>query len=222
MNFLFGKYEKKNVASHSFLLRRKSIDSEVFDYVFNEKYHRPYKQLGERPIILDLGTNIGLSIIDFKILAPDSIIYGFEMDNDNYKLACKNTMGLTDVFIFNKAVWFEGTTFTYTKNGNFDAYKLGVDNSVRGREVTVSTISIDQIIRDNKLTYIDYVKMDIEGAELEVFEASVNWLKIVKEIKIEVHYPDEKFDFFFRKLKEFGFTVLKDTHHWSTIIAHRE
>lgn len=221
---LFSKYEKRNVGGNVILLRKKTVDHEVFDYVFNEKYHRPFKPLNSnKPIILDLGANIGLTAIDFKVTYPDAIVYSYEMDKENYELAIQNCIKLENVHIFNRAIWFKNMTLNYNKNSQKDAYKLdAVANAGEKNQIEVETISIDSIVKEYEINKIEFVKMDIEGAELEIFQNKIDWLNITNQLKIEIHYGDNEFNFIQSRLQEYGFRTIKDTHHWSTIIAFKE
>ena len=224
MNLKFwSKYVNKNVGGQNIFLRKNSVDHEVFEYVFIEKYHHAFQEIViAKPVILDLGTNIGLTVIDFKNIYPGAIIYGYEMDIANFELAKKNCKKLTDVYLFNNAVWFEESILKYDKGVNVDAYKIDTNIKNEQNTVEVKTISIDKIIQDHKLESIDYIKMDIEGAEYNIFQNGLEWLKRTKQIKIEVHFGEEIYNFIQDKLQQYGFKTLKDTHHWSTIIGYRD
>jgi FkbM family methyltransferase len=224
MNLKFwSKYLNKSVDGKKIFLRRNSIDHEVFEYVFVEKYHRPFKEITtSKPVILDLGTNIGLTVIDFKNICPGAIIYGYEMDIENFELAKKNCKNLADVYLFNNAVWFEESILKYDKSVNVDAYKIDTNIKNEQNTIEVKTISIDNIIEEHKLKSIDYIKMDIEGAEYNIFQNGLEWLKRTKQLKIEVHFGEDIFKFIDEKLKQYGFKTMKDTHHWSTIIGYRD
>ncbi|HQQ96780.1 MAG TPA: FkbM family methyltransferase [Cyclobacteriaceae bacterium] len=199
------------------------MDFEVYDYVFSEKYHRPYKFLGESPVILDLGVNIGLTIVDLKTEYPDSVIYGYEMDLENYKLALKNTKNLNKVSVSNCAVWGSSGKVSYSKSGNHDAYHLDAVNPLQGNcVVAVEAISINDIVKKNNLNIIDYIKMDVEGAEQNILEANTEWLEITKQIKIEVHFDREVMLMFKSLLDQHGFKTIIDSHHWSTLIGYRD
>lgn len=210
------------VKNHKITLRKNGIDTDVFDYVFNRLYHRPSRPIRAGfPTILDLGVNIGLSIVDFKTLYPSSTVIGFELDRDNYDLALINCKAFEGVTIINKAIWFENKPMKYDKKYNSDAYHIS-DEKETENSISVETITISQIIQDFRLESIDYVKMDIEGAEKQIFEHDLSWLKQVKEIKIEIHNGDEVFNFIKTQLERNGFNTQKDTGHWSTIIGYKE
>lgn len=218
----FNRYLKKRAGDRTMLLRKYSIDAEVFDYVFVEKYHRPDRTIASAsPVILDLGVNIGLSAVDLKQAYPQATVYGYELDRDNFRLAEKNCRGLRGVHLYNKAVWKDSRGIKYKKSGQADAYK--VDSGVSGQEmVEAPSISMGDIISEHGLSKVDYVKMDIEGAEYEVFQNDLGWLDITEQIKIEVHYDADMFRFFEDKLREKGFEAVKDTHHWTTLIGYKK
>ena len=215
-----GKYIEKEFAGHAIYLRKNNVDVQVYEYVFNAQYHRPYIPLKEsKPVILDLGVNIGLSVIDFKELYPSAIIYGYELNSENAALALKNTTGFENVFIQNLGVWYSETEVAISGDDP-DAYKI---NENTGQAQTlVKTTTLQQIIKDHHLTVIDYVKMDIEGAEHEIFQYDLDWLDITRQIKIEIHDGPAILEFIWEKLANRGFAVVKDVNHWSTIIGYKE
>jgi FkbM family methyltransferase len=169
---------------------------------------------------LDLGSNIGLTVIDFKMLYPESKIYAYELDSENFRLPLLNCKHLSGCYIHNQAIWSEPTEIKYNKSVNNDAYKIETNITQHENTITVQAVTIQQIIERYQLKAIDYVKLDIEGAEYEVFQKNLDWLDITRQIKI--HYGPEFFNFFLQKLEEHGFKTLKDTHHLPTLIDHKD
>jgi FkbM family methyltransferase len=215
-----SKYYMKEYEGRDIWLRNNNIDNQVYDYVFSDKYHRPDRPLiSNPPVILDLGVNIGLTIVDFKNLYPAAIIYGYELDKDNAAMAWKNTAGLHDVFIFNQGVWH---TKQLVSIAGSDPDALKIDEPKSNGHNLVSTLTMNDIVAEHKLHHIDYIKMDIEGAEYEVFQKDLQWLDITDQIKVEIHNGREPFDFIRAKLDQAGFITAKDTHHWSTIIGYKK
>jgi hypothetical protein len=56
-------------------------------------------------------------------------------------------------------------------------------NTERGKisQITeVLTITLDEYIKNKNLTRIDFIKMDVEGAEKSILEGSVNLLRVVR------------------------------------------
>ena len=118
-------------------------------------------------------------------------------------------------------MWFEDGEMHYNKSGNNDAYKLEFSKNKTINDIKADTISINSILSTHKLNYIDYVKMDVEGAEYDIFQRNTEWLKSVQQLKIEVHHGEDVFNFIQNILIANGFETVKDTHHWSTIIAYK-
>jgi hypothetical protein len=61
------------------------------------------------------------------------------------------------------------------------------DIEVGARGDSVPTVSIDGIMRDSGFNHADIVKIDIEGAECDVFANDPTWLDRVSILTIELH-----------------------------------
>ncbi|RZK12490.1 MAG: FkbM family methyltransferase [Flavobacterium sp.] len=194
------------------------IDRNVLDYVFFKQYHQGQINdiLTSTPIILDLGSNIGLTVADFKIKYPGSKVYGYEMDKGNFVLARKNCEKFNQVQLFNKAVWKNTGKIRYGNDNTPDAYSV-TEHSPTGIEVECITIS--DILEENNLAYVDILKMDIEGAELDIiYSHDVSWLARIKSFNIEFHNQTEvemnrHIDFF----NSHGFFTQRGLHHWNSL-----
>lgn len=207
------------------------VDITVINYVFKDLNHRPFLKLRNNgPVILDLGSNIGCTILDFKKEYPTSRVIGCEMDWDNYNLAVKNCSRCTNVEIINNALWYEDGTVNYYKGNNSysnpDSYSITrnvvTSNSKSVSLVSVGSVSVNSLVKIFSIEKIDYVKMDIEGAELEVIQNNNEWLRLVKQIKIEYHRGEKDAEKINEILISNGFTSFKADDHPSTIIAFRD
>jgi FkbM family methyltransferase len=95
------------------------------------------------------------------------LIFGFEPDNDNFKTSSKNvpTYYKDKVSLYNIGSWSGSRTLRFNKEASLIS---GVDpNGV----IKISVDSIDNVVLDNPVSYI---KMDVEGAELESLKGAVN------------------------------------------------
>jgi hypothetical protein len=65
--------------------------------------------------------------------------------------------------------------------------------------------------------------MDIEGAEKAILKSKdLSWMDKVGAMNIEMHLDgNENIDEFLTIIESKGFTVWKDTKHWSSIFAVR-
>jgi hypothetical protein len=68
-------------------------------------------------------------------------------------------------------------------------------------------VSIDTLIRENNLQTIDFAKIDIEGAEAEVF-SEVGWLSVTKNIAMELHPQFVDVSPVLAAIRKSGFRVL--------------
>lgn len=209
----------------SIKIRKNFIDKEVVEYVLIDKYHLPPKgaKLSKAGVILDLGSNIGLTIAHLKQVYPSMTIYGYEMNTNNYLLAKRNTNTYKNVQLNNQAIWIDNTTVAYSANSDFDAYSINHKTNNNDR-IEIEATSILNIIEKYQLNEIDYVKMDIEGAEKHILkQKDIRWLQYVKSINLELHLDEgETIKTYIDILKNSGFNAWEDNKHWSSIMAVRK
>ena len=204
--------------NHAVLIRRDTVDIGSLWCALIEQYHRPPVALGSAPVILDLGSNIGLTMLDLKTEYPDARIIGVEMDHENYLMAQENTRNLLNVDVINAAVSISNGVVKYCKAANADAFRIQEDGK-GACLVEISALTIGDIMKQYNLHHIDYLKMDIEGTETALFSHDISWLAVVQSLNIEVH--NGGLEQFISKLADNGFEAWKDTHHWSSVLAVR-
>lgn len=214
----------KNIHRKVFLRGSNWADLSTAKNVFYKKnrYHIPPFKIPVNSTILDLGSNIGLTILDYKMTYPDSRIIGVEMDKENFELCKLNTSHLKDVTLVNKAISEKNGVVTYSKNSESDAFSIMPDSSDKGIPVSIESITIDSLMDDLNLKEIDFVKMDIEGAEAKIFENinNLNWLNRTKSFYIEFHnnFPTEHVK---SDLSKVGFEIINETKHWTSFFGTR-
>lgn len=190
---------------------------------FYNQFHLPPVTLKPDSVILDLGSNIGVTLVHLKHLYPSSRVIGVEMDEDNYKLAERNIAGIEGVEIINSAISVSDGMVSYNKSDNVDAYHVttsSADNETSGM-VSVNSITIQSLLAKYKLESVDFMKMDIEGEEIKIFDdqADLTWLNKVNALNIEIHGDAELLQKIISRLEGYGFRAWKDTNHWSAIMA---
>jgi FkbM family methyltransferase len=198
-------------------LRPGTSDLSALHDTFDGRYHLPPVELGDAPRILDLGANIGLTAADFAATHPAARIVAVEMDAANAKLARENTRRWEDrVEVLNRAVWSEPREITYVGSAG-DEYGFHIPGAdARPGEIThtVATITLDELVGQHGP--VDFVKMDIEGAEQEVLSRNTTWTRDVRVIQVEVH-GDYTTDDCVRDLEALGFTTIVDDHHFAAV-----
>jgi len=165
-------------------LRNNSSDMDIFNQIFIDKDYNINLSI-EPKVIVDCGANIGLTSLFFAVNFPSASIFSFEPEAENYEILKINTRQFPKVTPVNKAIWSKDGVISILKSSSFDSHK--VTESVINSD-TVDSISIASILTKYNLSEIDLLKMDIEGAEKEIFEAEIqDWLPKIKILVIELH-----------------------------------
>jgi FkbM family methyltransferase len=174
-------------------LRRVGSDIAVFQQVFiNADYASPHLPQ-DADVIIDLGANIGLTSLFFAAKYPNARIIAIEPDPGNFALLSSNLAQISPrAMTLPIAIWSSDCELHVRRtdvNGNpLGDWGVQVGQSVPGASITVRGRSMGRLIDDLDLQRIDIVKIDIEGAEKELFEASdLAWLEVVNMIIVETH-----------------------------------
>jgi FkbM family methyltransferase len=142
----------------------------------------------ETPFILDCGANIGLSVLYFKTINPHAKIIAFEPDEINYNLLTSNitSMNLKDIEVKKEAVWKENTTIQFIEEGNVSSRIETGKSSNAAASIAKKKVKATRL-RDYLITKVDFLKIDIEGAEYEVVNDIQDKLFLVDNLFIEYH-----------------------------------
>jgi FkbM family methyltransferase len=162
----------------------------LFDEVFmsNEYY---FKYETDEPVIIDCGANIGTSVLYFKKLFPKSKIIAFEANPHTYKLLEKNVSenNLINVELINLALFDKETEISFFIGENIGTL-VGSINKERGgeTELKVKTQKLSNYLKN--IDAVDLIKIDVEGAEINIINDLVNsnCLNKAKEYIIEYHH----------------------------------
>jgi FkbM family methyltransferase len=130
------------------------------------------------PVILDCGANVGVSVAWFKQTWPASQITAFEADPVIAGVLRRNIQagGFRDVAVVDQAVWIADEIVSFAIEGG-DAGRLGESHT----QVPATRL------RDWLNEPVDLLKLDIEGAEIEVIPDCADALANVKAIVLEYH-----------------------------------
>lgn len=160
---------------------------EMCDEIFKEEN---YKFISDKnaPFILDCGSNIGISIIFFKLLYPNSRIIAFEPDPDIFSILKKNikSFNFENVELHNKAVWSSNEKVNFFSEGSWGG-RIS-QNSSNKKLISVESVKLSEFLNEK----IDFLKIDIEGAEARVIDDCHDKLYNVKNLFIEYHSSVEE------------------------------
>jgi len=158
--------------------------------------------------VIDCGSNIGFyPLLEAKILQGQGQIHAFEPDPRNFKVLEKNVkLFKNEKFIkpYQKAIsnnngieqMLVASMANLNKLSSLDNEKFSARHNVN-EIVDVETIKIDSFCKENKIAP-DFIRMDIEGYEVEVFQGMKELFKNSKAgfmIMLELHphaYSNER------------------------------
>jgi len=215
------------------ILRQNTLDKFVANEIFENKFYdvsmknsRHYDNYVEEynvrkpKYIIDAGGNIGLAAIFFAVNYPDAQIITIEPDSDNYFLLCENVKYYKNIRTINGAVWDKQTEVCISNrkqavwdNGTLNAGKYIVDEAEISNERYVPAFTVDYLIEKYGIDTIDILKMDVEGAEREIFSGGhEKWLPKVKILVIEHHdfYKPGSTKALFKALSDYEFHFFYD------------
>jgi len=143
------------------------------------------KEIKEGDVVLDIGANIGYySLIFAKLVGKEGKVFAFEPEPENFALLKKNVEinGYKNVILVQKAVSNKtGRTKLYLceeSAGDHSIYEL---NGRQSMEIEVIRLDDYFIDYDGK---IDFIKIDVQGAEGEAIQGMPNLLNKNKTVKI--------------------------------------
>lgn len=165
----------------AYLNQRISAREGYYRTVFHPEHYFPVEliRFGSEEVFVDGGAYNGDSIAAFvKALAqqnaaPAAKIFAFEPDKATFKLLQQNTVNLPQCVCINAGIWHKETTLRFSSG---HALSSALTEKTDGEIIALN--SIDNVVAGEKVTFI---KMDIEGAELEALKGA--------QATIATHYP---------------------------------
>lgn len=174
-------------------LRLKTTDIEICGQILTDReYHFEAKK--QPKVIIDAGANIGMASVFFANAFPGATIIAIEPEATNFALLKKNVAAYSKVIPVQAALWNDNTLINLThpaSNPEWDKWAFRTQRGEVGSKTEVfhqtQGMTVDKIMRDYCIDFIDILKVDIEGAEKEVFADASNWIDKVGVVIIELH-----------------------------------
>jgi FkbM family methyltransferase len=175
--------------SHPIHLRLRTTDVSTFIEII---VHREYDWdlLNAPRIIVDAGANIGLSSIFYANKHPEARIIAIEPETSNFEMLAKNTRPYPNISAVHGALWKENKTLNISDPGQGQwgfQTKEAPESCTSEMGIRVRGMTLDKLMDECGIDYIDVLKIDIEGSEKEVFENSAHWIDRVGMIAVELH-----------------------------------
>jgi FkbM family methyltransferase len=209
----FAEYDVNDYAKKSYINSSKGGKWNILA-VFNEiighkVYHNDFVNVEENDVVIDIGFNYGLfSMVSLKN-NPSKII-AFE---PNPKLVSnyQKFFNHEKIELHQKAVSNKAGIVTFNENNDPGMSTLLSDINTHNINATyeVELINFYQFIQKNNINQIDYLKVDCEGGEYDIFDSIPNeyLTNQVKKIALEFHhkFEDKKVQKLYNKIISCGF-----------------
>jgi FkbM family methyltransferase len=151
--------------------------------------YEPFEWVEPRPgdVILDLGPYVGpYSLNSATAVGPSGRVIALEPDEINRRQLERNLMlnGVANCTVVPKAAWRRSGRVGWQVAAQPVWHRVDESNTT----ATVEAISVDELVAEQNLNRVDWIKLDIEGGEIEALEGARNTLrKFSPALFIEIH-----------------------------------
>jgi FkbM family methyltransferase len=141
----------------------------------------------EHPVrcIIDAGANIGDETLRFRHFHKHARIIALEPETQNFTYLSLNVSSDRQIIPLQKGLWSHECRLRIKPGSGNEAFRVEETDGAPSED-DVQAVSIPSLMRDYQLAEIDILKLDIEGAEYDVFdERSHEWVDKVKVLIFE-------------------------------------
>lgn len=166
-------------------LRGGSSDLSCFEQIFIRE-ELAFEIPDDVDLIIDAGANIGLATVVLANRFPNATIVALEVDSGNFRMLQLNTRHYPRVIALNKALWSD-EGHVKIENPSAAAWSFKVAATAATDPAAIPAADVRSILRMVQLESVGLLKMDIEGAEFEMFGCAQSWLPAVRMLAVEIH-----------------------------------
>ncbi len=170
------------------LARRASSDIKVFNQVFVEREYRCLDHLNEAKLVIDLGANVGYSSAYFLSRFKDCTVLAVEPDPGNFTVLKRNVAPYGNrCYALQNAVWWQSEALRFKHPMTAGDEWARVVEPGNSQDSDIRAITIPMLLKSAPFPRVSILKIDIEGAEVELFSHDTSWLECVDNVVIELH-----------------------------------
>ncbi len=171
-----------------FYFRQGTSDVLAIKQVFVRHEYRRLQALTQIDTIIDAGANIGAASVLFLTMFPKARLIAIEPDPGNAAVLRRNLEPYGErVTVGEAALWPKAEPLQLVHAQFRDRLDWSIQVKPADAEKTVDGLTVQQLLDHSRWHAIDLLKIDIEGAEIELFRGDTSWLKRVKNLCIELH-----------------------------------
>jgi FkbM family methyltransferase len=188
-----GQVRKLNYSGNRspIFVRIGSSDASVAEEIFVRDVYAAVTALplGDVRSIVDLGANVGATVVHWMNEYPNAKVVAVEPDPENIEIARRNAVAAgTNATFVQACVSSKPGTVSLDRGHDACAFRM---TDAQPGTLTVPAVTMDDLLREYFAAGvdIDLLKCDIEGAEQAVFGDCRNWIGRVRTLVIELHDP---------------------------------
>lgn len=167
---------------HTIKMRPNGPNLHAYSQIF---YDREYDIEFSNPcLVIDAGAHIGLGSVFFANKYPNASIVSIEADPKNFDLLYENVSNYENITPLQRAIWGEKTSVNL-KTGSTNTRSQVKKEGKSSREIKTTTVG--SILGKSTCNRVDILKLDIEGAEVEVLSDPDGWGRSVNAVLVEPH-----------------------------------
>jgi len=152
--------------------------------IIREEY-KMFMPIDSPKTILDAGANIGTASRFFSNQFPEAKIIAIEPDSENYEILIKNTQNNKNIQCLKEGLWSSDTKLSIV---NDDEWKYAIRVKEDALEGKINAFSIPGVMKMQGWDFIDILKLDIEGSEVEILSKHLElWVDKIGMLIIELH-----------------------------------
>lgn len=168
--------------THTVYARPGTSDLAAFEGVFGGAYAVHLRT--EPRLIFDLGANVGYASIYLALRYPSARVLAVEPEASNAAVARRNAASFPQVEVVEGAVWPRPGRVELDDVGKgYWGMRVHASDDPGG----VRAVTIQELLDRAAANWVDFVKIDIEGSELELFSEETEWLEAVGALMLELH-----------------------------------
>ena len=169
-------------------------DKELFriNAIFQEQEYR-IQNPGYVRTIVDIGVNVGLTAIYFRMLFPISLVCCFEPCSSSFDMLRHNIARFSGIETYRLALSdYDGEATLKIHKDNSDQNSITFDGPSFTNREAVMVRNAYPLLQEMELTTVDVLKINTEGSELPIMRSLVPMLPHVRHLLVETHSLEDR------------------------------
>jgi FkbM family methyltransferase len=208
----FGRSDMLRLTSkslfHPVVARKNTSDIAVFHQIFVEREYECLDGVKQASLIIDCGANVGYSSAYFLSRYPNAAVISIEPDPDNFAMLKLNLAPYgSRCRVIQAAIWPREEPLRLKKSNSAGSeWASSVEAGTTNNAEMLQAITIPALLKGTSFKRVSVLKMDIEGAEVQLLDDDTSWIDLADNIVIELH-SDEARQKFLKEVNARAFRI---------------